>query len=95
MVSANTALSDGRIGDAIRHYTEVLYKQSPGHVCAFLNRSLAYLEDGDCELAVMDAYRAGLAASELRKVSVSKPDYPSFETSGYGPYLPFRFPDLF
>lgn len=69
MVSANTALSDGRIGDAIRHYTEVLYKQSPGHVCAFLNRSLAYLEDGDCELAVMDAYRAGLAASELRKSS--------------------------
>lgn len=77
MVTANMALSDGRIADAIRNYTEVLYNLSPGNVCAFLNRSLAYLEDGDYELAVVDAYRAGLAASELRKVRVFEAACPS------------------
>ena len=65
MVRANIALSCGRSQEAIDLYTRVLYELSPGHVCAFLNRSMAYLEEGYYELAVMDAYRACLAAKEL------------------------------
>lgn len=71
MVRANIALSSGRPEQAIRHYTEVLYKLSPAHVCAFLNRSMAYIEERYYELAVVDAYRACIATSELGKVRVS------------------------
>ncbi len=81
MIQANIALSDGRAKEAIRHYTEVLYELQPAHVCAFLNRSMAYLELGYHDLAVMDAYRACIAANELRKVRVSGVDHFSFETS--------------
>ena len=70
MVRANIALVNDRPEKAIHLYTEVLYKLSPAHVCAFLNRSMAYIQDGYYELAVTDAYRACITASELRKVLV-------------------------
>ncbi|CAD6572761.1 MAG: hypothetical protein ASARMPREDX12_005434 [Alectoria sarmentosa] len=69
MVRANIALVNDRPEKAIHLYTEVLYKLSPAHVCAFLNRSMAYIQDGYYELAVTDAYRACITASELRKNS--------------------------
>lgn len=72
MVRANIALSNHRPAKAISLYTEVLYKLSPANVCAFLNRSMAYIEEGYYELAVMDAYRACIAAKELRKVRISR-----------------------
>ena len=75
MVRGNIALSTGKSAEAIEHYTEVLYKLSPGNVCAFLNRSMAYLEEGYYELAVMDAHRAKIAADEMRKVRVSGRDF--------------------
>ena len=68
MVHANIALNDGEILEAIDRYSEVLYQLSPGNVCALLNRSMAFLRSGHGELAVMDAYRARVAAAELRKV---------------------------
>ena len=68
MVFANIALNNGEFTKAIDRYSEVLYKLSPGHICALLNRSMAYLESGYGELAVMDAYRACVAASKLGKV---------------------------
>ena len=71
MIHANSALSSGRSEEAIKHYTQVLYELSPGNVCAFLNRSLAYLESGYYELAVVDAYRACLATRDLGKVRIS------------------------
>ena len=49
-------------------YTEVLYKLSPGRVCTLRNRSMALLQCGHAELAVMDAYHASIAAVGLRKV---------------------------
>lgn len=67
MVRGNKALSSHRSEEAIQRYTEVLYKLSPGHVCAFLNRSMAYIDEGYYDLVVMDAYRACMAASELCK----------------------------
>ena len=68
MLRGNIALSDQRTEEAIRLYTKVLYTLSPGHVCALLNGSMAYLLDGYAELAVMDAHRACIAADELLKV---------------------------
>ena len=68
MVCANKALNNGDLTEAINRYSEVLHKLSPGHICALLNRSMAYLKSGYGELAVMDAYRAGVAATQLRKV---------------------------
>ena len=75
MVRGNIALTTGKSKEAIEHYTEVLYKLSPGHVCAFLNRSMAYLEQGYYELAAMDAHRAKIATDELRKVCISGGDF--------------------
>ena len=75
MVRANIALSTGKSAEAIQHYTKVLYKLSPAHACAFLNRSMAYVEEGYYELAVMDAYRAKLAAGTMRKVRVCGRDF--------------------
>ena len=68
MVRGNIALYNGDRSEAINRYNEVLYKLSPGHVCALLNRCLAFLFSGYSELAVMDAYRACLAAAQLGKV---------------------------
>lgn len=68
MIHANIALWNGNSAEAIRYYDEVLYNLSPGHICALLNRCMAYIDSGHPELAVMDAYRAKIAAGELREV---------------------------
>ncbi|MCJ1393717.1 hypothetical protein MMC18_006593 [Xylographa bjoerkii] len=65
----NAELAAGRPDQALRLYTKVLYDVSPGHVCAFLNRALAHIRLGYPELAVMDAYRAAVMCSKLRKAS--------------------------
>ena len=68
MVRGNQALSNGNPEVAIKYYTKVLYDLSPGDVCAFLNRSIAYVCEGHSELAVTDAYRASLAAKAMHNV---------------------------
>ena len=70
MVRGNKALSNGRSEVAIPLYTKILYILSPGDVCAFLNRSIAYVHEGYSELAVIDAHRASLAAKEMYNVRV-------------------------
>ena len=92
MVRANKALSSHRPQEAIQKYTEVLYKLSPGHVCAFLNRSMAYVDEGYYELAVMDAYRACVGASELSKVHIARPtpSYLKFWPGSCGTFFPFE-----
>ncbi|OCK96759.1 uncharacterized protein K441DRAFT_675688 [Cenococcum geophilum 1.58] len=62
LARANSHLSEFRPKAALELYTQVLTKISPGHPCAFLNRSLCYLILGFPSLAVTDAYRALLAA---------------------------------
>ena len=66
LIRANIALSQGAPYKAIESYTHVLYNLSPGHPCAFLNRSLAYVCVDLPELAATDAYRAAFAADQLR-----------------------------
>lgn len=68
----NAELAAKRPDRALQLYTKVLYEVCPGHVCAFLNRSLAYISLGYPELAVMDAYRAALVCNKTR-YSVSPP----------------------
>ena len=63
---ANALLATGNAEEALRLYTRILYGVSPGHVCAFLNRSLAYLALGYPELAVTDAYRAAVVTHSIR-----------------------------
>lgn len=65
MVRGNQALSNRQPEVAIKYYTKILYKLSPGDVCALLNRSIAYVCEGYFELAVTDAYRASLAARAI------------------------------
>ena len=67
LFQANDYLSTGHHEKAIQYYTEVLYKSSPASICAFLNRSLAYASFQLPELAVVDAYRAGIVANQMRK----------------------------
>ncbi|KAL8724995.1 MAG: hypothetical protein Q9166_007644 [cf. Caloplaca sp. 2 TL-2023] len=62
---ANDHLSSGRPREAIDLYTEVLYLGAPGHIVAFLNRSLAYIVGNRPDLAVTDAYRAGLSINTM------------------------------
>ena len=80
MIHANIALNNGRSDDAILFYTEVLYELAPAHVGALLNRSIAYVEAGYYELAVIDAHRACIAANELRKVRSPGTPAHSFHT---------------
>ena len=47
-------------------YTDVLYKLAPSSIIALLNRSLAYTCLKLPELAVVDAYRAGILANQMR-----------------------------
>ncbi|KAL8806221.1 MAG: hypothetical protein Q9182_001496 [Xanthomendoza sp. 2 TL-2023] len=61
----NIHLLAGRNRQAIELYTDVLYKQSPGHIIALLNRSLAYV-CANPGLAVIDAYRAGILIQNSR-----------------------------
>jgi len=67
MIRANTFLSQGQAEEAVKLYTQILYKELHGHVCALLNRSLAYICLHLPELAVTDAYRAGIAIQEMRE----------------------------
>ncbi len=67
MIRGNAALSLGKLEEAVDHYSLILYKESTGHACALLNRSLAYVALQYPELAVMDAYRAGVAIDEIRQ----------------------------
>ncbi|KAL8833997.1 MAG: hypothetical protein Q9170_003971 [Blastenia crenularia] len=66
---ANALLSSGQSRKAVELYTEVLYEAAPGHIFAFLNRSMAYILEDRPELAVTDAYRA-LGAIENAASSV-------------------------
>ena len=75
MIRGNMLLSTGKSADSINYYTHVLYQLSPAHVCAFLNRSIAFLEEGYYELAVMDAHRAKIAVDEMRNVRGSGQDF--------------------
>ena len=91
MIHANIALNNGEFGEAINHYTEVLYKLAPAHVCAFLNRSMAFLKIGYHELAVVDAYRACGAANDLRKVRFPQMTHRFRDLSlSYEDTLPFK-----
>ncbi|KAA6407287.1 MAG: hypothetical protein FRX48_08835 [Lasallia pustulata] len=63
---ANNHLGSNEPSKALPLYTKVLYETSPGHACAFLNRSLAYMALGYPELAAMDAYRAAVSADATR-----------------------------
>lgn len=63
---ANAHLAGQEPEKALPLYTKVLYETSPGHACAFLNRSLAYIALGYPELATMDAYRAAISTDALR-----------------------------
>ncbi|KAL9589522.1 MAG: hypothetical protein Q9203_001692 [Teloschistes exilis] len=72
ILAANALLSSGRSRDAIKQYTDVLYREAPGHIIAFLNRSLAYILEHRPELAAADAYRAGLSLDQLIGPSASK-----------------------
>jgi hypothetical protein len=56
-------LSAYRVRSALALYTKVLTELSPGHPCAFLNRSLCYLTLDYPNLAAIDAYRAILGAT--------------------------------
>lgn len=66
MIRGNKHLSNGSAEEAIKSYSKILYKISPGHVPAFLNRSLAYLSLQFPELAVTDLYRAGISIQGMR-----------------------------
>ncbi|MCJ1259545.1 hypothetical protein MMC24_007383 [Lignoscripta atroalba] len=65
---ANALLARGEAEKALGLYTRVLYETCPGHVCGFLNRSLAYVALGYPELAVADAYRAAVASYDMRLI---------------------------
>ncbi|KAL9001786.1 MAG: hypothetical protein Q9188_005243, partial [Gyalolechia gomerana] len=69
---ANALLSRGQSRKAIELYTEVLYVKAPGHIVAFLNRSMAYIFEGRPELAAVDAYRAAQAIEMIRNSNDQK-----------------------
>ncbi|OCK82451.1 hypothetical protein K432DRAFT_221186 [Lepidopterella palustris CBS 459.81] len=60
IAQANARLSHFKPASALELYTDILTNHS--HPCAFLNRSLCYILLGYSSLAVIDAYRALLAA---------------------------------
>ncbi|KAL9121560.1 MAG: hypothetical protein Q9187_001879 [Circinaria calcarea] len=66
MFKANALLAARRPREALNLYTKILYQKSPGHICAFLNRALAYSLLGYPELAVVDAYRALVLLGDLQ-----------------------------
>ncbi|KAL2037076.1 hypothetical protein N7G274_010203 [Stereocaulon virgatum] len=70
LVQANIFLSQKNTQEAIKLYTKILYTVSPGHVCALLNRALAYLCLEHPELAVVDAYRAAVSAYGMREKNI-------------------------
>ena len=62
----NEELANNRPQVAIKYYTHVLHELCPGHICALLNRCLAYVLLGYPELAVYDAYAAVTLAYQCR-----------------------------
>ncbi|KAI4142270.1 MAG: hypothetical protein LQ341_003259 [Variospora aurantia] len=67
LFQANEFLSLGNSRQAIDLYTIVLYEKAPGHIIAFLNRAMAYLQDQRPELAATDAYRAAMVIDATTK----------------------------
>ena len=65
MFRANQSLATGYPKIALSLYTRILYDVCPGHICAFLNRALAYIVLGYPELGVVDAYRAAVIAHDM------------------------------
>lgn len=72
IIQANALLSLGKARQAIELYTEVLHDEAPGHVIAFLNRSMAYILESRPELAAADAYRAADAINMFKSSSSQK-----------------------
>ncbi|KAL9577849.1 MAG: hypothetical protein Q9212_006102 [Teloschistes hypoglaucus] len=83
ILAANALLSSGKPRAAIEQYTDVLYSQAPGHIIAFLNRSLAHIADHQPELAAADAYRAALSLDQLVGPSDSKARLRALEIRRY------------
>ncbi|MCJ1367641.1 hypothetical protein MMC16_006775 [Acarospora aff. strigata] len=67
MNKANTHLAARQPSQAHEIYTKILQARAPGHPCALLNRSLAYIAMGYPELAVADAYRAAMVCHDMRQ----------------------------
>ncbi|KAF2842845.1 hypothetical protein M501DRAFT_985021 [Patellaria atrata CBS 101060] len=72
---ANDHLSNLRVVEALKIYTDVLYWKSPGHPAAFLNRSLCYLLLDYPSLAVIDGYRALLGARWTKQQGIRMAQY--------------------
>ncbi|KAI9827414.1 MAG: hypothetical protein M1819_006955 [Sarea resinae] len=66
LVRANEYLVANHPHEALELYTEFLYRVSPGHPAAFLNRALCYIALGYPELAASDATRAKMVADRMR-----------------------------
>jgi len=71
---ANAHLAAQQPHHALQMYNKILISKSPGHPCAFLNRSLAYIALGFPELAVADAYRAAMASYGMRQANTISGD---------------------
>lgn len=69
MHRANAHLAARQPYQALQIYSQVLSSKTPGHPCALLNRSLAYIALGYPELAVADAYRAAMGAYGMRQAN--------------------------
>jgi len=74
MNRANAHLAARQPYHALQTYNKILISKSPGHPCAFLNRSLAHIALGYPELAVADAYRAAMASYQMRQASTISGD---------------------
>ncbi|KAL8708921.1 MAG: hypothetical protein Q9220_006253 [cf. Caloplaca sp. 1 TL-2023] len=83
VIEANALLSLGQPREAIELYTEVLYHDAPGHIIAFLNRSLAYAAFRLPQLAVADAYRAAISIHEMRNQKRRRARVRLYETQAY------------
>ncbi|KAL8710257.1 MAG: hypothetical protein Q9225_007325 [Loekoesia sp. 1 TL-2023] len=83
IIRANALLSLGKSRQAIELYTEVLYDKAPGHVVAFLNRSMAYILESHPELAAADAYRAADAINMFNSSTGQKRRSREFEIKRY------------
>jgi len=73
LAQATDHLIAGRPSRAHEISTNVLANSSPGHPCAFLDRSLCYLLLDYPSLAVTDAYRALLAANSGKYEGIGNP----------------------
>lgn len=80
---ANSLLSSGDSRKAIELYTQILYDKAPGHIIAFLNRSMAYVHERRPELAAVDAYRAFMSINILKTSNRLKGRPRSLETLRY------------